>query len=70
MSDAFILFHTRKTDETFSDIKIIGVFSSENAAQQAELELRTKPGFERFPDGFTIDRYTIDQSHWTEGFVA
>ena len=27
------------------------------------------PGFRRYPDGFVIDEYQVDEDKWTEGFA-
>ena len=30
----------------------------------------TQPGFRDSPEGFQIDRYTVGQGNWTEGYVT
>lgn len=60
---------TRALDEFEEDSKIIGVFASESKAIQAKEFLVSKPGFADRPDGSHVDRYTLDQLHWVEGFV-
>lgn len=52
------------------DVKLIGAYASEAAAQAAIERLRKQPGFRDYPDDFTIDAYEIDKDHWTEGFVV
>ena len=66
---AFVLEHVRQTLPDDEDAKLIGVYSSESAAQKAIKRLRRQPGFRDFPDGFCIDRYRIDEDSWAEGFV-
>jgi hypothetical protein len=34
------------------------------------VRLMKVPGFNRYPDGFYVDRYELDQSNWAEGFVT
>ena len=51
-------------------MKLIGVYSSEENAQSAIVRLSQQPGFVDQPDGFHIDRYGVDQDHWTEGFIT
>lgn len=57
-------------DDDFDDVKIVGVYSSKQAAADAIDRTRTRPGFAEEPDCFTIDRYTIDEDNWTDGFVT
>ena len=52
------------------DEKLIGIYSSENDAQEAIKRIKTKPGFRDFPDGFQIDEYEIGKDNWPEGFVT
>jgi len=54
-----------KTDET----KIIGIYSSEEKAEEVKEQFKAKEGFNRFSkDCFYIDEYELDQNNWTEGF--
>lgn len=56
-----------KTDET----KIIGIYSTEEKAQEAKEQFKIKKGFDRFPeDCFYIDEYKLDQDNWTDGFIT
>lgn len=63
----FILFH-EYTDEDHDDVKLLGVFSTHQNAEETLKKYTKLPGFRVWPDGFTIDEYTVDRSHWTEGF--
>lgn len=49
---------------------MLGVYSSEVKAKRAIVRLMKVPGFNRYPDGFYVDRYELDQSNWAEGFVT
>jgi hypothetical protein len=62
-------------------VKMIGVYESRRAAEQAIGRLVTQPGFREYPkiidpredneeSGFYIDEYRIGEDHWTEGFVT
>jgi hypothetical protein len=62
-----LLQHVRREDDDAS--KIIGIYATEEAASQAIERLKMKPGFLDAPDGFHIDRYTLNRDHWIEGFV-
>jgi hypothetical protein len=63
----FVVQH--EAEET-GDVKLIGVYSSADAAERAIDRLRDKPGFRDQPQGFSVDPYPIDQDHWSEGFVS
>jgi hypothetical protein len=65
MDRVFLLWH-----EHDDDGKLIGVYSSAEAAVAARSRVSEKPGFKQTPDCFTIDAYELNQDHWTEGFVT
>ena len=57
-------------DEEFDDIKIVGVYSSEQVLEAATARTRLLDGFREEPDCFMSDTYTLDKDHWTDGFVS
>jgi hypothetical protein len=63
----FLAWHTRVDSES-EDSKLLGVYSSEEAARAAVARLRDKPGFRSYPDGFEVSEYEVDRDTWTEGF--
>jgi hypothetical protein len=78
MLTVFVLQHVRVDDDGYEDTKMIGIYSSIDAARAAVVRLRDKPGFCDNPNvvdpeaddygGFNIDEYTIDEDNWVEGF--
>lgn len=66
----YVAQHTRQRDDDVVDVKFIGVYSSVESAERAVARLRTQPGFCDWPDEFSIDAYTLDEDHWTEGFAT
>ncbi|MFN3189951.1 MAG: hypothetical protein ACE361_05455 [Aureliella sp.] len=68
MNSVFLLHHVRADDEHGDDAKLIGVYRSLSAADAAIARLSDQPGFRDHPAGFTVDEYTLDKDHWTEGF--
>lgn len=74
LSDVFLLWHTHDlTDNcgTHEEVKLIGVFSSEEKASEAMEQLKDKEGFRNFPIScFEIIEMKIGQTNWTEGFSA
>jgi hypothetical protein len=67
MTKVFVLHHTYGDSES-ETYKLLGVFSSEAAAQSAIQKYLPLPGFISYPDGFEITPYIVDENHWNEGF--
>jgi hypothetical protein len=57
-------------DERHDDVKIVGIYSSSEAAQSGIYRTRELAGFQEEPDCFIIDTYTLDEDKWTDGFVS
>ena len=68
--NVFVLHHIHVLDDDEEDVKLIGVYSSEAAADAAITRLRQQPGFSEKPEGFTISQYSLDMDYWTEGYVT
>jgi hypothetical protein len=70
MKTVFILQHEREAEgpKDCDDVKFIGAFSTKKKAESAICQLIKKPGFKKYPSGFSIDEYTIDEIHWLSGF--
>jgi hypothetical protein len=58
----------RRASPSGDDAKLLGVYSSDAAAQARIEPARTLPGFSDEPDCFHITLYTLDKDEWTEGF--
>lgn len=68
MNSVYVLQHFREGEES-EDVKLIGIFSSEEKAKKIVVGLLKKPGFKDYPDGFSIEEYQIDNDiEWKEGF--
>lgn len=48
---------------------ILGVYSSKENTERAVERLK-EPGFCDRLQGFSIDPYTLNEDHWTEGYVT
>jgi hypothetical protein len=68
--DVYALHHVHEIDTDNEDVKLIGVYSTEDEAKTAIERLSGQPGFCETPQGFHIDRYTLDRDNWTEGYVT
>lgn len=65
--EVYVLQHNYSVngcDET----KLIGVYGSQQAAEEASARLREMPGFKQRASGFQLDRYVLNVDHWAEGF--
>lgn len=65
----FLVQHTHDL-ENEEDVKIIGIYSTREKAEQAIERLRSQAGFKDCPNSFYIDRYKVDEDHWKEGYVT
>lgn len=68
----YILWHVH-TDEKLDggeDVKLLGVFSSQEKALEAQTTASALPGFRDDLLGFEISMYKIDEVHWQEGYVT
>ncbi|MBF9128697.1 hypothetical protein I0C86_06795 [Plantactinospora sp. S1510] len=52
------------------DLKMLGVYSSEQRAEKRIQRARLLPGFRDEPDCFMVDRHQLDEDEWTDGFVS
>jgi homoserine kinase type II len=68
MQPVRLLWHTREDDPYLENSKLIGCFSTDEAAAEAIETLAVRPGFRDHPNGFHVDLYEIDQINWKEGF--
>ena len=56
--------------EEEEDEKIIGIYSSEVAADEAIARARRLEGFREEPDCFIVNEFKVDEDKWTDGFVT
>jgi len=69
MNRVFLLWHTHTKFDGAEDNKLVGVYDSQEDAQQATDRVGGQPGFVEHPSGFHIEPYTVGVDSWTEGFV-
>ena len=76
--DVWVLWHIPPDAGTHGDSMLIGVYSTRDAAIAAVHRLADQPGFADYPEmveetdtaGFLVEAYTLNQDHWTEGYVT
>lgn len=65
----FIVQHSYDLDGC-EETKLIGVYTTRQAADDAIRRLAVAPGFRDHPTDFNIDEFRLDADHWSEGFVT
>ncbi|HTL98994.1 MAG TPA: hypothetical protein VL181_09355 [Holophagaceae bacterium] len=70
MNQVWTLHHVHEFDDGHEDVKLIGIFSSENLALAAKQKIQDQPGFLDLPDGFEIHAHKLDQLGWLEGYIS
>lgn len=74
MKEVYLLWHCHELKDDFGvhdEEKLIGVFSSEEKAEEAINLLKDKEGFSDYPkECFEIDKATVDGLNWTKGFCT
>jgi homoserine kinase type II len=66
----FVVQHVHVLDDESEEVKMIGVYSSRQKADEAVARLKSQPGFCHTPQGFAVSKYVIDRDHWPEGYVT
>jgi hypothetical protein len=57
-------------EQAGDDVKILGIYTSEAAAQARIAKAQLLPGFRDEPQCFQITSCALDHDDWTEGFVV
>ncbi|MNE11604.1 hypothetical protein D3C87_228160 [compost metagenome] len=60
-------FYDVEDDE---EIRYIGIYTTNERAEEVLSELKLKPGFAEHPEDFNIDRFTLNEREWKEGFIS
>lgn len=65
----YALWHCRVDERGCDHDLLLGIYSTQEKAEQGLALLRDQPGFRDFPECFEILEGTVDQTHMLEGFV-
>jgi hypothetical protein len=65
----FVVQHSYHLDGC-EETKLIGVYTTRQAADEAIRRLVVAPGFRDHPTDFNVDEYPLDADHWSEGFFS
>ncbi|TKC60162.1 hypothetical protein FBD94_14710 [Pedobacter hiemivivus] len=68
----YLLWHTHFNEKLpgGEDVKLMGVYSTENKAIAAQSRAELLEGFKDSKEGFEISYNKIDQDEWVSGFVT
>ena len=64
MKQLFLVQHSYSISGYCDEGKYIGLFSSLEKARKAINKLKSKEGFKKYKQEFSIDRYIVDQVFW------
>jgi hypothetical protein len=65
----YLLWHGDDPDDKTPEAKLLGVYSSEQAAQARIARAALLPGFAERPEDFLITQYAVDEDQWPTGYV-
>jgi hypothetical protein len=65
----YLLWFVQERSDAPDTELFIGAFRSESDAKNAIDQLKSKPGFASYREGFQIHPQPVGQVGWTEGFV-
>ncbi len=68
--DVFLLWHVHEMPGGEEDVKLLGVYSSADRAEEARQRALTKPGFRDSPEGLEVSRNVVERDEWTEGYIT
>jgi hypothetical protein len=69
LKSVFLLLHSYERDDC-EETKTIGIYSTNEKAQNVIEKYKKLSGFKDYPDCFYIAEYEIDKDHWEEGFIT
>lgn len=70
MDTVYDLWFIREYDKREDTQLHIGIYASKEAAQEAVRQLRDKPGFSDYPEGFEIVSTKLGLTGWVDGFIT
>ncbi|MFF9072975.1 hypothetical protein ACF1FX_02530 [Streptomyces sp. NPDC014646] len=57
-------------EENGDDVKLLGTYSSGEAARDGRGRARKLSGFRNEPECFHVEEFVVDEDQWTEGYVS
>lgn len=65
----FYLAH-EYSDGEYDRVSDLGFYSSSENAEKALIKYKAEDEYKKYPDGFSVDEYRIDETEWNEGFFV
>jgi hypothetical protein len=70
MTRVYFLYHIdEKRTDSYHHGKLIGVYSTEERAREAQKRMSDKSGFKDHPDRWRIHGRSLNRDSWVQGFV-
>jgi hypothetical protein len=69
-AEVFLLWHVLELDAGDEDVRLVGVYSTQEAAEAVWARGERRPGFQAAVEGFLVHRVALDQDPWHDGPVA
>ncbi len=72
MEKVYLVHHIRdiSEDDDIQDVKLIGVYTTEELAEEAVERKKKLEGFRDYREGFEISKTTLNEDIWTSGFIS
>jgi hypothetical protein len=72
MDFVYLVQHSYEVGENgeFNEVKLIGVYSTQEKAEEAVDRYKEIPGFKNYLNGFHIGKHEINKDNWNEGFIS
>ena len=70
MEILFFLYYVREFEDSHDDIKLLGVFSSSEKANEALKTICKIPALIKYSSNFIVEEEHVKLLGWTEGFVT
>jgi hypothetical protein len=72
MEFVYLVQHSYEVGENgeFDEVKLIGVYSTQEKAEEVVERYKEIPGFKNYLNGFHIGEHEINKDNWNEGFIS
>lgn len=57
-------------EESGDNVKLLGVYSSDEHARERIRQAQRLPGFIDEPNCFMVTQYQVDEDHWSDGYIT
>ncbi len=68
MKTIYFVQHENIEDDYIEEPRVIGIYTSEESAQEAIERAKKLSGYGDFPEGFQIMKYVLDSDQFIVGF--